>query len=175
MSQNVAVWVLIVLSLLAANAPMFVERPLLFLPWQQKGEPQRPVLLRYLLFLAYTGCLLAVGWGLHAILSQAFFVSLTQLLLASLAFVIVMVLVFAIPVWTYRHYSIKKSFFARLLETLVLYFFIGLLGVGFESSLGNVFPQGWEFYAITFCLFVILAYPGFVLRYLLKRRRVLAT
>lgn len=174
MSQNAAVWVLIVLSFIAANAPMYVAHPLLFLPWQQKGEPDRPVVLRYLLFIAYTGFLLAVAWAIHAVLSQTFFVSLTQLLLASGVFVAVMIVIFAIPVWSYRHHPIEKSFFARLLETMVLYLFMGLLGVGFESSLGNVFPQGWEFYAITFCLFAILAYPGFVLRYLLKRRRVLA-
>lgn len=174
MSQNAAVWVLICLSLIAANMPMFVARPLLFLPWQQKGEPSRPVVLRYLLFVAYTGVLLAVAWAVHAVLSQTFFVSLMQLLLASAVFVAVLVIIFAIPVWSYRHHSIEKSFFARLLETTVLYFFMGLLGVGFESSLGNVFPQQWEFYAITYSLFMILAYPGFVLRYLLKRRRVLA-
>lgn len=174
MSQNAAVWVLILLSLIAANIPMYIQRPLLFLPWQQKGEPDRPVVLRYLLFIAYTGCLVAVGWGIHTALSQMFFVSLMQLLLASLVFVVIMAVVFAIPVWSYRHHTIQKSFFARLLETTVLYLFMGLLGVGFESSLGNVFPQQWEFYAITYSLFMILAYPGFVLRYLLKRRRVLA-
>lgn len=174
MSQNVAVWVLIALSLVVANMPMYMQRPLLFLPWQLKGEPNRPLVLRYLLFIAYSGCLLAVGWGIHTVLSQTFFVSLGQLIAASLVFVLILVVVFAIPVYSYRHSVIQKSFFARLLETTVLYFFIGILGVGFESSLGNVFPQGWEFYAITYCLFMVLAYPGFVLRYLLKRRRVLA-
>jgi len=39
-----------------------------------------------------------------------------------------------------------------------------------ESRIGNVFPQTWEFYAITACMFVVLAFPGFVLRYLRKRR-----
>lgn len=173
MSQNAAVWVLIVLSFVAANMPMYLTKPLLFLPWQLKGEPARPAGLRYVLFIAYTGLLVAVGWGIHAVLSQTFFVSLTQLLVAALVFMVVMVAVFAIPVWSYRHHIIEKSFFARLLETTALYGFMGLLGVGFESSLGNVFPQGWEFYVITYCLFAILAYPGFVLRYLLKRRRVL--
>jgi hypothetical protein len=35
--------------------------------------------------------------------------------------------------------------------------------------IGNVFVQRWEFYATTFTLFVVMAFPGFVLRYLLKR------
>lgn len=173
MSQNVAIWVLILLSLIVANIPFFIERPLLFLPWQQKGEPQRPVLLRYLLFVTYTGCLLTVGWFMHQVLSQTLFVSPLHLLLISAACVVVAFIVFAIPAWVQRQLPIEKSFFARLLEVSVLFGFIGLLGVGFESSLGNVFPQGWEFYVITYCLFLILAYPGFVIRYLLKRRRVL--
>lgn len=63
-----------------------------------------------------------------------------------------------------------KSFFARLLELLVLYFIVGALAWLLESSIGNVFAQGWEFYAITGCLFLVLAFPGFVLRYLRKRR-----
>jgi hypothetical protein len=37
-----------------------------------------------------------------------------------------------------------------------------------EQSLGQIAPQGWEFYAITGTLFVTLAFPGFVYRYLLK-------
>ena len=63
-----------------------------------------------------------------------------------------------------------KSFFARLLELLVLYFIVGALAYALEAGIGNVFAQGWEFYAITGCLFVVLAFPGFVLRYLRKRR-----
>lgn len=63
-----------------------------------------------------------------------------------------------------------KSFFARLLELLVLYFIVGALAYALESSIGNVFAQGWEFYAITGCLFLVLAFPGFVLRYLRKHR-----
>ena len=63
-----------------------------------------------------------------------------------------------------------KPFFARLLELLVLYFIVGALAYALESSIGNVFAQGWEFYAITGCLFLVLAFPGFVLRYLRKRR-----
>jgi hypothetical protein len=33
-----------------------------------------------------------------------------------------------------------------------------------------VFPQSWEFYAVSACLFIVLAFPGFVLRYLYKPR-----
>ena len=63
-----------------------------------------------------------------------------------------------------------KPFVLRLLELLVLYFLVGAVAWLLESRIGNVFAQRWEFYAITGCLFVVLAFPGFVLRYLRKRR-----
>jgi hypothetical protein len=63
-----------------------------------------------------------------------------------------------------------KYFAVRLLELLVLYFIVGALAHVLESRIGTAFPQTWEFYAITACLFLVLAFPGFVLRYLRKRR-----
>ena len=63
-----------------------------------------------------------------------------------------------------------KPFVLRLLELIVLYFLVGLLARGLESRIGTLFPQTWGFYAITACMFVVLAFPGFVLRYLRKRR-----
>ncbi|MET0981115.1 MAG: DUF2818 family protein [Telluria sp.] len=63
-----------------------------------------------------------------------------------------------------------KPFVVRLLELLVLYFLVGAVAYALESRIGNVFAQRWEFYAITGCLFVVLAFPGFVFRYLRKRR-----
>lgn len=62
-----------------------------------------------------------------------------------------------------------KPFAVRLLELFVLYFVVGGLARLLESRIGNVFPQTWEFYAISACTFVVLAFPGFVLRYLHKR------
>jgi hypothetical protein len=63
-----------------------------------------------------------------------------------------------------------KFFVVRLLELFVLYFLVGGLAYLLESRIGNTFPQTWEFYAISACMFVVLAFPGFVLRYLRKRR-----
>ncbi|HAT33579.1 MAG TPA: DUF2818 domain-containing protein [Janthinobacterium sp.] len=62
-----------------------------------------------------------------------------------------------------------KPLYLRLLEMVLLYFVVGAVGFALEAQIGNVFPQTWEFYAITGCLFVVLAFPGFVLRYLRKR------
>lgn len=59
----------------------------------------------------------------------------------------------------------------RLLELLLLYVVLGAFARLVEGRLGQVYPQGWEFYAVTACLFLVLAYPGFVWRYLWKSKR----
>jgi len=64
----------------------------------------------------------------------------------------------------------RKHFVVRLLELIVLYFLLGAIAHLLESRIGNAFPQTWEFYAITGCLFLVLAFPGFTLRYLRRRR-----
>lgn len=63
-----------------------------------------------------------------------------------------------------------KPFWLRVVELFVLYLLVRGAAYLLESRMGNAFPQGWEFYAITACLFIVLAYPGFVYRYLRKRR-----
>ncbi len=67
--------------------------------------------------------------------------------------------------------SIEKSFWLRLVELIVLYFLVGALGFFLESNAGNRFEQKWEFFAVTACLFMVLAFPGFVFRYLLKSQK----
>jgi hypothetical protein len=62
-----------------------------------------------------------------------------------------------------------KPIWVRLIELLVLYFAVGIVAHFLEAGIGNVFSQTWEFYAITGCLFLVLAYPGYVLRYLRKK------
>lgn len=63
-----------------------------------------------------------------------------------------------------------KPLIARLLELLVMYFVAGALGLLLEARSGQIAPQGWEFYAVTLALFVTFAFPGFVFRYLVRRR-----
>jgi Protein of unknown function (DUF2818) len=63
-----------------------------------------------------------------------------------------------------------KNLAIRLAELVVLYFVVGGIGLLLEKRLGQIAPQGWEFYAVTGTLFVTLAFPGFVWRYLLKHR-----
>ncbi len=61
-----------------------------------------------------------------------------------------------------------KNLAIRLLELVLLYFVIGGLGLLLEHRAGRIAPQAWEFYAITATLFLTLAFPGFVWRYLMK-------
>jgi len=62
-----------------------------------------------------------------------------------------------------------KGLGLRLLELVVFYFLVGGLALLLEQRAGQITPQGWEFYAITAALFLTLAFPGFVYRYLYKR------
>jgi len=57
-----------------------------------------------------------------------------------------------------------------LLELLALYFVVGSLAWYAEkSTFGQTAPQGWEFYSVTACIFLVFAFPGFVYRVLWKR------
>ena len=58
----------------------------------------------------------------------------------------------------------------RLLELLLLG--VATLGLGFalEARIGQRQPQGWEFFAALGCMFLTFAFPGFVWRYLRRRR-----
>ena len=59
-----------------------------------------------------------------------------------------------------------KSLAGRLAELVLMYFLVGALGLALENSAGQIAPQGWEFYAVTGALFIVLAFPGFIWRYL---------
>ncbi|WP_414040967.1 DUF2818 family protein [Acidithiobacillus sp. M4-SHS-6] len=53
-----------------------------------------------------------------------------------------------------------------LLEWLVMYFIVGLIGMGIEQSLdGSLHDQGWEFYVVALCMFAVFAIPGFIWRF----------
>ncbi|OZA29984.1 MAG: hypothetical protein B7X93_05135 [Hydrogenophilales bacterium 17-61-9] len=64
----------------------------------------------------------------------------------------------------------SKNVAWRLLELTVMYFVVGGIAMLLESKLGDIHTQNWEFYAVNASLFVVFAYPGFVYRYLWRRR-----
>ena len=63
----------------------------------------------------------------------------------------------------------EKSPWIRLAEWLLLYFIVGGIAMGLEQkTLGEIHTQGWEFYAVTACLFLVFALPGFIYRHDLR-------
>ncbi len=57
-----------------------------------------------------------------------------------------------------------------LLELLVLYFAMGaIVWYAERATFGQATRQDWEFYAVTGCIFIVFAFPGFVYRVLWKR------
>lgn len=64
---------------------------------------------------------------------------------------------------------VRKPFWFRLVELLLLYCVVGFIGFYLEAQQGNRFPQTWQFYVTTFCLFLVLAFPGFVYQYLRRK------
>ncbi|WP_116135017.1 DUF2818 family protein [Trinickia diaoshuihuensis] len=92
-------------------------------------------------------------------------------------FIVLLALVGAnLPFFNQRLFAVvplratKKSAWLRIAELIVLYFVIGMIGFALEARAGNRFDQGWQFYAITFSMFVVFAFPGFTFQYLVKRR-----
>ena len=65
---------------------------------------------------------------------------------------------------------LSKPLVWRLGELVLLYFVVGGVGLALENHSGQIAPQGWEFYAVTGTMFVTLAFPGFVYRYLMHRK-----
>jgi hypothetical protein len=65
---------------------------------------------------------------------------------------------------------VSKSLAWRLAELVLLYFVVGGVGLAMENHAGQIAPQGWEFYAVTGTMFLTLAFPGFVYRYLMHRK-----
>ena len=92
-------------------------------------------------------------------------------------FIVLLALVGAnVPFFNQRMFAVvplgaaKKSAWLRIAELIVLYFVIGMIGFALEARAGNRFDQGWQFYAITFSMFLVFAFPGFTFQYLVKRR-----
>ena len=78
-----------------------------------------------------------------------------------------------LPFLTQRLFAVvplraPKTLALRLVELVTMYFVAGGLGLLLERHAGQIAPQRWEFYAITGTLFITLAFPGFIWRYLWK-------
>lgn len=66
--------------------------------------------------------------------------------------------------------SKNKNLAWCLLELVLLYLIVGAIGFYAEHvTFGQTSPQGWEFYTVTFSLFLVLAFPGFIYKVLWKK------
>lgn len=63
----------------------------------------------------------------------------------------------------------SKSFAVRLAELILLYLLLGLFAHWLEGRFSPVHQQNWPFYATTFSLFIVFAWPGFVWRYFWRK------
>lgn len=63
----------------------------------------------------------------------------------------------------------KKGVGARLLELVAYAALVTATGMALEGHLGQAQSQGWQFFAVMGCVFLTLAFPGFVWRYLRRR------
>jgi hypothetical protein len=90
--------------------------------------------------------------------------------LARILIVLIAVVAANLPFVSSRMFGViklkAKTGWIRVFEILIGYGIAGGVGVMIESSLGIVHPQRWEFFALTFCLFLVFAFPGFVYRFL---------
>jgi hypothetical protein len=167
MDLTLAIVLLVGLSLITANLPFFVERSYLVVPWSAPGGRFAKGPFRWLESFLFFAVLLVLSWVTWFWIGT----SIAGPLGLTLRVVVMGVLfgvVLAYPGWQ-SHKASAKSFLLRLCEVLVFYCLIGLLAFAFEASMGNAFQQGWEFYVITLSLFLVMAYPGYVYRYLLRR------
>lgn len=92
---------------------------------------------------------------------------------AALILLVLAIVLASLPFLTERLFLVwsrsVKSVWLRLLELFVYYgVFLGI-GLGLEAAVGRRHSQEWQFYAITVLMFLVLAYPGYVWRYLKRR------
>jgi hypothetical protein len=170
MSLTAAVWFVILCALVMANLPFLLERRLAPWPWSWRAQDGGlPGWLRWFLGVAFVAGLALWSWGTLDLVGGSFAGGASALFLVKLLLSLLIAGgLLALPDWRAIEAS-TKSFFDRLLEVLVGYVLVGTLGFALELNLGNAFPQGWEFYAVTLALFLVLGYPGFVWRYMLRR------
>lgn len=199
MTLGLAVWLVILGALVLSNLPFLLNRPLAPWPWvaQAGAGGAGGVFVRWLACLLWLAVLALWSWATIRVVGGSFAgggSSSAQFLLKLLASIMFAAGLLYLPGWLRSRTSAAtaapdtraatakkgrrgaspadaKPFINRFLEVLVGYVLVGTMGLALELNMGNAFRQGWEFYAVSLSLFLVLAYPGFVWRYMLRRRR----
>lgn len=154
-------WLIIAIAAFSALLPFFTEKSFVFVPWRQQGESS-----------ATPAWLIAVRAFLQWILIivAAYLMANSAAPSYQLIAFAGSLLLFALPLLTVSRQVPVKSFAVRIFELLAFYFFVGAIGFVIEGYYANAHSQQWQFYAIALCLYIVLAYPGFVYRHLFRNR-----
>ncbi|WP_432785223.1 hypothetical protein AAEX37_02114 [Oligella sp. MSHR50489EDL] len=154
-------WLIIAIAAFTALLPFFTEKSFVFVPWRQEGESK-----------SISAWLIAgrafLQWFL--IIFAAYVMANNSNQSYQLAAFLASLILFALPLFTVSRQVPVKSFAVRIFELLAFYFFVGAIGFVIESYYANAHSQQWQFYAIALCLYIVLAYPGFVYRHLFRNR-----
>lgn len=154
-------WLIIGLAWFTALLPFFTEKSFVFVPWRQEGESSK-------LPLWLIVCRAFLQWLLIIFAASVVATNSSQgLQLAAIAGFLIL---FAIPVFVLGKEVQVKTFAVRLFELLGFFFFTGAVGFAIEDFYSNAHTQDWQFYAIALCIYIVLAYPGFVFRHLFRNR-----
>ena len=63
----------------------------------------------------------------------------------------------------------KKKVWMCLIDLLLMYFIFGLFSLGLEKKYtGELHQQDWEFYWVSFFIFLVFSTPGFIYKYQLR-------
>ena len=92
------------------------------------------------------------------------FVLLLALLAANFPFFSRRRLFFLLP--AHQVTGSRKSLWWVLLELILGYLVFGVAAWGLENLTTAPHTQSWEFFAVTVCLFLVCAFPGFTVRYI---------
>lgn len=89
---------------------------------------------------------------------------------ASMYTLLILTLIFAnAPFLTQRVLGVlpvsQKRIGWHLLELALGFVLVGVIAYVLESRSGMVHAQGWEFYVVAVCLYLVFAFPAFVWRY----------
>lgn len=91
--------------------------------------------------------------------------------MSSTALILIFLVIANLPWITERVFLVyplqrSKPVIVRLIELIVFYFASLLIAIAAEIQFsGDVFPQTWEFFVTTFCMYLVLAVPGVIYRY----------
>ncbi len=154
-----SIWILIIVAFAFAMAPFLTERAFVFTMWSQTGEPEKPFWFYPLRALVSYAVIAAGCWLLATQAGNLAYMIAGVVLLAFVLYIPGAVVTPSVPV---KHVS------TRLLEVLAGYFIVGAIGFAIEANYANPSVKTWEFYTVAACLYVVLAYPGFVWRHLMK-------